>query len=110
MRKTNHETRRGETKSSGPPPAAVEISPQPRVPATVSGPHAASIAAWRRSEVPLSQWELSERGDSLMEANKLANSLAHERAKEGLSKLLTLTEKASRGKARWQERPGVVAL
>ena len=78
--------------------------PPPRIPAEVSGPHAAAIAAWRRSEVPLSQWELSERGDSLVEATKLSNSLAQGRAKEQLNKLLRVTEKASRGKPRWFER------
>jgi len=63
-----------------------------------------AVAAWRRSEVPLSQWELSERGDSLVAANKLAETLGRDGAKEQLSKLLNFTEKVSRGKARWQER------
>ena len=78
--------------------------PRVRVHAEVSGPHAAAVAAWRNSEVPLSQWELSARGDSLIQANQLATALAAERAKEQLAKLLHVTERASRGKARWQER------
>ena len=83
------------------PPAP---EPRVRVHAEVSGPHAAAVAAWRNSEVPLSQWELSARGESLIQANQLAQSLAAERAKEQLAKLLQVTERASRGKARWQER------
>lgn len=86
----------------------LEMPPPPprrtRVPAEVSGAHADAVAAWRRSEVPLSQWELSERGDSLVAANKLAETLGRDGAKEQLSKLLNFTEKVSRGKARWQER------
>ena len=77
--------------------------------AEISGPHAASAAAWRNSEVPLSQWEISERGESLVRANKLAEDIALQRARAQLRKLLTVTEYASRGKARWQERPGLIA-
>ena len=78
--------------------------PQKRVPAEVSGSHAAAVASWRRSEVPLSQWELSERGDSLVEATKRYDKQMNDGARDALSKLLTVTEKVSRGKAKWQER------
>ena len=30
----------------------------PPIEATISGPHASSVAAWRESKVPLSQWEM----------------------------------------------------
>jgi len=76
----------------------------PRVPATISGGHAGSVAAWRRNEVPLSQWELSARADALRSASQLVESVAAERSKAQLGVLLKATEKASRGKARWQDR------
>jgi len=77
---------------------------QPRVPAEISGPHAASVDSWRRGEIPLSQWELSERGEALMAANEEMQSLSAQRARTELSKLLSVTEKASRSKAKWHER------
>ena len=88
-----------------PPPPVIP----PRIPATISGSHAASLEAWRRSEVPLSQWELSERGESLVQANKLAEHLAGQRARAQLNELLAVTERVSRNtepKARpvWFER------
>jgi hypothetical protein len=83
-------------------PPAPQIPP--RVPATISGPHNASVGAWRRSEVPLSQWEISERGENLVATNKLAEQVAHRNARAQLKKLLATTEHASRGKARWQDR------
>ena len=91
----------------------LELPPPPerrtRVPAEISGVHASSVDAWRRSEVPLSQWELTERGDSLVEANKLSSELERAKAKEELAKLLTTTERVSRAavparRARWLER------
>ena len=85
-----------------------ELPPMPvlpkRQPAEFVGPHAAALGAWRRGEVALSQWELSDRGDALVDANKIAEKLAHERAQQGLARLLKVTEKASRGrKPRWFE-------
>jgi hypothetical protein len=88
-----------------PPPPVI---PQ-RSPATISGNHAASLEAWRRSEVPLSQWELSERGESLVNANQLAEHLAGQRARAQLAELLNVTERVSRtakpmDRAKWFER------
>lgn len=88
-----------------PPPPAIP----PRAPATISGNHAAALEAWRRSEVPLSQWELSERGESLVEANKLAEHLAAQRGRAKLAELLNVTERVSRNtkptqRAHWFER------
>ena len=87
-----------------PPPVIPERSP-----ATISGNHAASLEAWRRSEVPLSQWELSERGESLVNANQLAEHLAAQRARAQLAELLNVTERVSRStkpmdRAKWFER------
>lgn len=81
----------------------------PRIHAEISGSHAASLEAWRRSEVPLSQWELSERGESLVEANKLAENLAAQRARAALAECLNVTERVSRhsvpaSRARWFDR------
>ena len=83
--------------------------PMPKVEMTISGPHAASVPAWRRSQVPLSQWEASERSAALLEANKLAEGLAAEKARQKLSALLRLTGKVSHSapspvRARWYER------
>ena len=88
-----------------PPPT----EPRPRIEATISGPHAGSVAAWRRSEVPLSQWEVSERSDSLIAATKFAESSNAERSRAQLSKLLQATRRVSDStpastRAKWHER------
>jgi len=84
-------------------------TPLPRKEATISGPHAASVPAWRNNAVPLSQWEISERGEALCNANKLAAKLDLELSKDNLSNLLMTALKVSdshpsptRGK--WFER------
>ena len=81
-------------------------APEPlqRMPAEISGPHAASVDAWRRSEVALSQWEPSDRGATMCEANKLVEELAGMRSKLMLDKLLKSTEKASKGQPFWFKR------
>ena len=83
--------------------------PLPRVEATISGPHARSVRAWRNSEVPLSMWEGGERGDALEKANKQAKSLALDRSKLQLKQLMKSTLKVSASvpspeRAKWFER------
>lgn len=83
--------------------------PTERVHATVAGSHAHAVEMWRGAGVPLSQWELSARGDALVEANKLAESLAAQRGRAKLAELLQVTHRASKGRSRWFERGGLPA-
>jgi len=81
----------------------------PRAEPTISGPHAGSVAAWRRCEVPLSQWEISERGEALVSANTLAQTLGAQRSKASLNELLSTAMRVSEqqpspARAKWHER------
>lgn len=85
------------------------LPPVRYTPATISGPHAASVEAWRRSQVPLSQWELTERGDNMVTATKLSEKLAADRTKEQLGKLMSSALRVSGQcpsptRAKWYER------
>ena len=71
---------------------------------SIEGELGASVDAWRRSEVALSQWEPSDRGATMCEANKLVEELAGMRSKLMLDKLLKSTEKASKGQPFWFKR------
>jgi hypothetical protein len=83
--------------------------PLPRVEATIAGAHAGAVGAWRRSEVPLSQWEYGARADALVEMKKVSEAATLERSRGQLRSLLKLTGKVSEkcpspSRARWFER------
>lgn len=59
--------------------------------ATIAGPHAQSVAAWRNSDVALSQWEISARSDVLAKANQIASAESKLRSRTALAKLLKTT-------------------
>ena len=74
----------------------------------------AEEAALREAELSEAQWttvrrQMAERGESLVEANKLAEHLAAQRGRAKLAELLNVTERVSRNtkptqRAHWFER------
>lgn len=86
-----------------------EVKQLRRVEPTISGPHAGSVVAWRRNEVPISQWEASKRAEALFEAKKVAAAVEASVSKVALAALLDKAMRVSGSypspqRAKWFER------
>ncbi len=76
--------------------------PVSRSEATITGQHARAVGAWRKAEVPLSQWDPHERSNCLEGVKSAHDAHTAERSRAQLSQLLKVTAKVSK-KKRWYE-------